>query len=303
MTSPEVGEERLEALLAGAAPATPAEEELLSLMTELRGEPVGSPAALRARVRALEAAPSWTTRLRAALTGPNLRRSMLVAAPACSLALAAGVVIGIGQSPSTAPPAPETTLQSTATEARSAKPPTTERRDATPPAAGQDAPAPANTPTPPVAPAPQPDAGPLYGSGAPTAIEAAPSPTVSGDSVTAQGSGARVLPDAGTDDERQAAHAAAVADALNDAAQKAERAADRAGVKLGPPEAVAVAPSPQVPECAPADAPAPAGTPTTAPAPPVAPAPTGTCTVAADVSVTYPAQGGGTTTGASPPSP
>lgn len=303
MTSPEVSEERLEALLAGAAPATPAEEELVSFMTELRGEPVGAPAGLRARVRALEAAPSRMARLRAALTGPGLRRSMLIAAPACSLALAAGVVIGIGQSPSTAPPAPETFLGSTtATEPRANKPPTTERREDTPAADGsQDAPGPANTPPPAT---PQPDVGPLYGSGAPTAIEAAPpSPSVSGDSVTAQGSGARVLPDAGTDDERQAAHAAAVADALNDAARKAERAADRAGVKLGPPEAVAVAPSPQVPECAPAAAPAPAGTPTTAPAPPVAPAPAGTCTVAADVSVTYPAQGGGTTTSASPPSP
>ena len=294
MSSPEVGEERLEALLAGAAPATPAEEELVAFMTELRGEPAGAPAGLRARVRTLEAAPSAMERLRAALAGPGPRRSILVAAPACSLALAAGIVIGLGQSPSTAPPANEMLFNSDTGPARTSAPPAAKLPEAAPGAAGQSGGARSSTPPAPrsaPAPAPPPDE-------APAAIEAAP--TVRPDSVTAQGSGARVLPDAGTPDEREAAQAGAVADALADAAQKAERAAERAGVELGPPQAVAVDAPP-----APACAPAPAGTTTAAPAtegaPAAAPAPAGSCTVAADVNVTYPTQTDAAT--ASPPSP
>jgi hypothetical protein len=296
MSSPEVGEERLEALLAGAAPATPAEEELVAFMIELRGEPVGAPASLRARVGTLAAAPSAMERLRAALSGPGFRRSIMIAAPACSLALAAGVVIGIGQSPSPAPAPAEMMFNADPGAQRTSTPSATKPPKQDPRASGQDQGAGSSTPaaaTSAPAPAPAP-------TDAPTAIEAAP--TVSPDSVTAQGSGARVLPDAGTPDEREAAQAGAVADALADAAEKAERAANRAGVELGPPEAVAVD-APPTPTCAPAApvAPAPAGTPAAAPAPEPAPAAAPTCTVAADVNVTYPTQTDGTT--ASPPSP
>ncbi|MDX6554177.1 MAG: hypothetical protein QOD86_372 [Miltoncostaeaceae bacterium] len=316
MTSPEVSEERLEALLAGAAPATPAEEELVAFMTELRGEPVGAPMALRARVGALAPTPTPLERLRGAFTGAGLRKTILVAAPACSLALAAGVVIGLGQRPSPAPPPPETTTLTTTDTGRTSAPPdmqlnsTETRKDHGTSAAPEQTPAPSPppqtaTPSPGFAPD---TSGP---SGGRATIAPAPvSPRSGGDSVTSQGSGARVVPNAANADDRDAARAEALADALQDAAAKAQRAADRAGVKLGPPEAVAVESSQAPPIC-----PAPATGPTTAPIAPTppppasapapatdAPAAAGSCTVAADVSVTYPTQTNGATA-ASPPAP
>jgi hypothetical protein len=319
MTSPEVSEERLEALLAGAAPATPAEEELVAVMIELRGEPASAPPALRARVGALAAAPTAMDRVRAAFTGAGLRRTILVAAPACSLALAAGVVIGLGQRPSPAPPAPETTML-TATDARTAVPPAARPGDAARTSKGggnaaapDEAPAPASAPSAPAQGFAPEFAAPGGGGGGAATPAPAPAAPRGGDDLTAQGSGARVVPNAADAEDREAARAEALADALQDAAAKARRAADQAGVKLGPPEAVAVDSPPQAPAtCAPAPAtgstaapvaPAPPP-PASAPAPATgAPAAGGACTVAADVSVTYPTQTGGTTASAPPPAP
>lgn len=81
--------ERMEALLRGDAPRTPAEERRSALLGELRGARLAAPEALRARVLATPRAPSRR---------PSWRLGLVVVPAALVLALAAALVHGFRHS-------------------------------------------------------------------------------------------------------------------------------------------------------------------------------------------------------------
>src|SRR5919197_3513505 len=86
-----VGLERMEALLRGDAPRTPAEAKRGALLDELRGATLRAPDALRARVVATSPAPSRGFALRR----PSWRLALVVLPAALGIAVAAAIVHGI----------------------------------------------------------------------------------------------------------------------------------------------------------------------------------------------------------------
>jgi hypothetical protein len=216
MTWDEVSEERMEALLAGEPPRTPEEEGLARLVAEMRAEaPAGAPATLRERVRRLEPSASPLARLRDALQSPATRRSAMVLAPACTLAVAVGIVIGLGQvDGATQPAAGDTGVELNAAPEVAPAP---RGRSSDTPAAGPDAP------------------------GAPSMAARAP------EGISVTGIARRTLADGATAAERRAAYREALADALAEARRKAEALAGRAGLTLGEPRLVSEESGPAAP--------------------------------------------------------
>ena len=106
-----IGSERLEALLAGDPPRTPAEEHRASLVADLRGGALRAPEALRERVLR----PASSRRRLPRRVRPSRRRALVLVSVALALALVAAAVHGV------VAPAPRLATPSVETAASSAK--------------------------------------------------------------------------------------------------------------------------------------------------------------------------------------
>jgi hypothetical protein len=103
-----IGIDRLEALLAGDAPRTPAEERRASLVADLRGRAPSAPEALREHVLRPAPAPRRSPRLGL----PSRRRALVLVPAVLALALRAAALHGVGSpAPRAAVPAPAASLK------------------------------------------------------------------------------------------------------------------------------------------------------------------------------------------------